>query len=298
MPSIHFADAEASFDQAAFVIYGYPDEGTVCFRQGTAQAPAQIRHHSENFETFLLELGLDLKEVPANDYGDIELGDDRAANRQAVTELVTRTVKAGKVPIGLGGEHSLTPAAVEGLKVRYPDLAVVVLDAHLDFRDEYQGHSHSHASTTRRLADLVGPENLAVVGLRSASRKEISKARQQGLRFIDSSQMNASDIRENLADVLDWLNCDNLYLSLDMDVIDPAFAPGVGTPEPFGLTPFEIIQAMNFLSDRLVGLDCVEVCPPFDNGNTSALAARLVRHFMGCVWQARGGASWTRTSME
>jgi len=82
-----------------------------------------------------------------------------------------------------------------------------------------------------------------------------------------------------------------------MDVIDPAFAPGVGTPEPFGLTPFEVIQTLNFLSDRLVAFDCVEVCPTVDNGNTSALAARLVRHFMGCVWQARGGRSWQRVAV-
>lgn len=298
MPLDHFADAEASFDQAAFVIYGYPEEGTVCFRQGTARAPAQIRHHSENFETFLMELGLDLIEVPVNDYGDLALGEDLAANRNAVTELVTRTVRAGKVPVGLGGEHSLTPAAVEGALLRYPDLAVVVLDAHLDFRDGYLGHSHSHASATRRVAELVGPGNVAVLGVRSASRKELSTARQQGLHFIDSSQMVANDMRENLADILELISADHIYLSLDMDVIDPAFAPGVGTPEPFGLTPFEIIQAMNFLSDRLVALDCVEVCPPHDNGNTSALAARLVRHFMGCVWQARGRASWVRTSME
>lgn len=298
MPADHFADAEASFEQAAFVIYGYPDESTVCFRQGTAQAPAQIRHHSDNFETFLLELGLDLTDVPANDYGDVDLVGEQKIDHQAVTDIVTRVVRAGKVPIGLGGEHSLTPAAVKGVKQRYPDLAVVVLDAHLDYRDGYQGNAFSHAAATRRVADLVGPENLAVIGVRSASRKELTAARQQGLRFIDSSQTAASDIRENLADVLEWLSADHIYLSLDMDVVDPAFAPGVGTPEPFGLTPFELIQAMNYLSDRLVAFDCVEVCPPFDNGNTSALAARLVRHFMGCVWQARGGASWTRTSVD
>ena len=88
------------------------------------------------------------------------------------------------------------------------------------------------------------------------------------------------------SDIVDTLD-GPLYLSLDMDAIDPAFAPGVGTPEPFGMTPYEVLQVLNFLSDRLVGFDCVETCPPADNGNTAALAARLVRHALGAVVKAQ-----------
>ena len=93
-------------------------------------------------------------------------------------------------------------------------------------------------------------------------------------------------MREYLTDIIDEMD-GPIYLSLDMDAIDPGFAPGVGTPEPFGMTPYEVLQTINFFSDRIVAFDCVEVCPPYDNGNTSALAARIIRHLMGAIWQSQ-----------
>ena len=157
------------------------------------------------------------------------------------------------------------------------------MDAHLDFRDGYEGNHWSHASTTRRIFDLLGPNNIWLLGVRSASSTEVSEARASKLNYTESGWV---DLREHLADMLDLFQ-GPLYLSLDMDVIDPAFAPGIGTPEPFGMTPYEVVQTINFVSDNLVGFDCVEVCPPFDNGNTSALAARLTRHLMGIVHRIR-----------
>lgn len=293
-----FADAEASFDEASFILYGYPNERTACFRKGTAQAPAEIRRNSENFETFLMELGVDLTHIAINDIGDVGTDGKPEDQRREISELTSRITKAGKVPIGIGGEHSLTPSAVEGTMDRYKDLGVLVLDAHLDFRDGYQGHAYSHASVTRRLTDILGHENVVVMGVRSASKAELSLARQKGLRFVESNQMAATDIRDTMADILEWIQTDHLYVSLDMDVIDPGFAPGVGTPEPFGITPYEVIQTLNYVSDMVVGFDCVEVCPPHDNGNTSALAARLIRHAMGSIWQSHGGRSWKQIAME
>ena len=278
-----FADAEAAFDDARFVIWGYPFDGTACFRKGAAAGPAAIRHHSHNFESWLNELGLDLRDVPAHDWGDVEVVADQEANNRAIGKIVDRIGTAGKFPVGLGGEHSLTPPAVAALKQHYPELVVVVLDAHLDYRDGYQGAKWSHAATTRRVSEIVGVERVRVIGVRSLSREEQQAAREDGLNYVETGW---ADLREHLSDIIDALD-GPLYLSLDMDAIDPAFAPGVGTPEPFGMTPYEVLQALNFLSDRLVGFDCVETCPPADNGNTAALAARLVRHALGAVVKAQ-----------
>jgi agmatinase len=278
-----FADAEATFDDARFVIWGYPFDGTACFRKGAADGPEAIRHHSHNFESWLNELGLDLRDVPTHDWGDVETVADQEANNSAIGEIVDRIGAAGKFPIGLGGEHSLTPPAVAALKQHYPNLTVVVLDAHLDYRDGYQGAKWSHAATTRRVSEIVSVECVRVVGVRSLSREEQQTAREDGLNYIEAGW---ADLREHLSDIVDTLD-GPLYLSLDMDAIDPAFAPGVGTPEPFGMTPYEVLQVLNFLSDRLVGFDCVETCPPADNGNTAALAARLVRHALGAVVKAQ-----------
>lgn len=278
-----FADAEASFNDARFIFYGYPFEGTACFRKGTAKAPDEIRRHSYNFETYLMELGVDLSDVALNDYGNLELTKDQGKNESLVTDLVTKIVNGGKFPIGLGGEHSLTPPAVKAVQAKYPNLVVVILDAHLDFRVEYENNPRSHATVTRRVSEIVGVDRVCSIGIRSVSQAEISEARGIGLKFIESGW---TELREYLSDLIDDLD-GPVYLSLDMDAIDPAFAPGVGTPEPFGMTPYEVIQTINFFADRIIGFDCVEVCPPYDNGNTSALAARLTRHLVGAIWQTQ-----------
>jgi len=278
-----FADAEASYNEARFVYYGYPFDGTACFRKGSSEAPDEIRKNSYNFETYLLELGIDLSDISANDWGNLETTDNQDKNEKLLENLVSKIVNEGKFPIGLGGEHSLTPAAVKAAHSKYPNLAVVILDAHLDFRNEYEGNPKSHATVTRRVSDIVGIDNVRSIGIRSVSQSEITEARSVGLKFIESGW---TELREYLVDVIEDLD-GPVYLSLDMDVIDPAFAPGVGTPEPFGMTPYEIIQTINFFADRIVGFDCVEVCPPYDNGNTSALAARLTRHLVGAVWQSQ-----------
>jgi agmatinase len=278
-----FADAEASFNDAKFVFYGYPFDGTACFRKGTSQAPDEIRKHSYNFETYLLELGIDLSDVSANDWGNLEITDNQEKNESELEELVAKIVNANKFPIGIGGEHSMTPTAVRAVQSKYPNLGVIVLDAHLDFRQEYEGNSHSHATVTRRLTDIVGLDRVRPVGIRSVSQSEISEARTIGLKFIESGW---TELREYLTDIIDEMD-GPVYLSLDMDAIDPAFAPGVGTPEPFGMTPYEVLQTINFFSDRIVAFDCVETCPPHDNGNTSALAARIIRHLVGAIWQSQ-----------
>ena len=279
----YFADAESSFDDGRFVYYGYPFEDTACFRKGTAKAPDEIRKHSFNFETFLMELGVDISDVRANDFGNLELTKDQQKNESLITEMVTRIVSDGKFPIGFGGEHSMTPPAVKAVKEKYPNLMVVILDAHLDFRTEYENNPMSHATVTRPVSEIVGIDRVCTIGTRSLSAAEISEARAIGLKFIESGW---TELREYLSDVIDDLD-GPVYLSLDMDVVDPAFAPGVGTPEPFGMTPYEVLQVINFFADRIVGFDCVEVCPPYDNGNTSALAARLTRHLVGAIWQTQ-----------
>ena len=278
-----FADAESSYNEARFVYYGYPFDGTVCFRKGSSEAPDAIRKNSYNFETYLLELGIDLSDVLANDWGNLEITKDQDKNEKLLEDLVLKIVNEGKFPIGLGGEHSLTPAAVKAAHTKYPNLAVVILDAHLDFRNEYEGNTKSHATVTKRVSEIVGVDNVRPIGIRSVSQSEITEARSVGLKFVESGW---TELREYLADVIDDLE-GPVYLSLDMDAIDPAFAPGVGTPEPFGMTPYEVIQTINFFADRIVGFDCVEVCPPHDNGNTSALAARITRHLVGAVWQSQ-----------
>ena len=191
----------------------------------------------------------------------MDLTDNQETNEKALYDLVSKIVTSNKFPVGLGGEHSLTPSAVKALHEIYPTLAVVILDAHLDFRKEYEGNPLSHATVTRRVSEIVGINNVRPIGIRSVSQSEITEARAIGLKFIETGW---TEVREYLSDAIEDLE-GPVYLSLDMDAIDPGFAPGVGTPEPFGMTPYEVLQTINFFADRIVGFDCVVVCPPHDN---------------------------------
>jgi agmatinase len=284
MPGLLFADAGSTLEDSDFVIFGVPFDGTSSFRSGTAQAPHKIREASHNFETFKFEHGEDIESIKFCDLGNLEEFDDVEKMVQGVEEYARGLVDGGKFPIALGGEHSISPAIIKSFK----DIGVISLDAHLDFRNEYEGQKNSHACSTRRIADVVGVESVVPIGVRSMSKTENVDAEELRLRFISSFKFhNEPNMKDAVDRAMKWIGKDRIYLSLDMDVIDPAYAPGISNPEPFGLEPIEIKRCINHLADKLVGFDVVEVSPPFDNGNTSALAARLVREVIMAVWKAQ-----------
>ena len=278
MNSLKFADANSSFNDAKFVIFGVPFDSTSSFRSGSRFAPNRIREASYNFETYLMEQDVDLIDIPFHDAGNL----DEYGNVDEMTGAVEDAVKKilPKFPILIGGEHSLTIGAVKTLK----NVSVVFIDAHLDFREEYLGIKNSHACVSRRVSEIVGIENVFSIGVRSFSREEKNDAEKLGLKYVSSFDVKEKGI-ENIIRNLNLKK--KIYLSLDMDGVDPAFAPGVGNPEPFGLRPMDVVKCIKILSDRLVGFDIVEVCPPHDNGNTSLLAARIIRDLIGCTGKSR-----------
>jgi len=274
MNSLKFADANSSFNDAKFVIFGVPFDSTSSFRSGSRFAPNRIREASYNFETYLMEQDVDLIDIPFHDAGNL----DEYGNVDEMTGAVEDAVKKilPKFPILIGGEHSLTIGAVKTLK----NVSVVFIDAHLDFREEYLGIKNSHACVSRRVSEIVGIENVFSIGVRSFSREEKNDAEKLGLKYVSSFDVKEKGIEKSIRN----LNLKKkIYLSLDMDGVDPAFAPGVGNPEPFGLTPNDVVKCIKILSDRLVGFDVTEVCPPYDNGNTSLLGARIIRDLIGCA---------------
>jgi agmatinase len=268
-----FADAGESFQSADFVIFGVPFDETSTFRKGSSLGPSKIREASYNFESYILEQEIDLDDVRFHDAGDVECSDDVDEVLKRVGDFSRTVVDSGKTPIAIGGEHSFTPATVACLD----DIGVIILDAHLDFRDSYENRSNSHACVTRRVSEIVGTERVLPVGVRSLSREELLDARKLGLNYVSANEILERDLVTLAQNVLDSVGRDRVYLSIDMDVMDPAYAPGVGNPEPFGLSPAQVRDFINLLGGKLVGLDFVEVSPPHDCGMTSLLAARLIR---------------------
>jgi len=278
----YFADAEESFNNADFIIFGLPYDKTSSFRFGARLAPKEIRKASWNFESFDMLTGVDFTEIPLHDYGDLDIENkDGKEMLESVSRFSKRVIKAKKIPVAIGGEHSVTPGLVEG----FDDVFVISLDAHLDFRDEYEGNRYNHACASRRVADKVGIDNIAILGVRSAERKELEKAREEGLKFFASGSLSG-DIDDVLKEISKDIGERKVYLSIDFDVLDPAYAPGVSTPEPFGLEPDDVIKVIKTFADRIVGFDLVEVCPPYDFGNTSILAAKVIRIAIAEIWKA------------
>jgi agmatinase len=271
-----FADADADFNSAKYVITGVPFEKTSTHRKGTAQAPGRIREESYNFETYLHDLDIDLADVPVHDIGDLKDLDGFDELEFEIATALGRMVFSGKIPIVLGGEHSLSQFVLSN----YNDASALVFDAHLDFRDEYEEERNSHACSVRRMSEVIGVESIIPVGVRSIFKDELADARSLGLEYV-TSEFISQHAFDAIIERLERKLGSRIYISVDMDAIDPAYAPGVGTPEPFGLSPLFVRDVIRHFSSRVVCLDVVEVCPPYDNGNTSSLAAKLIRDFIG-----------------
>jgi arginase family enzyme len=204
-----------------------------------------------------------------------------------VERAVAEFIGSERVPVVIGGEHNATEGAVRALSRVHADLSVLVLDAHLDFREEYLGESRSHACATRRCSDVVGMDRISVLGVRSLSPDEMGAAQDEGLAFASADRVREEGLDAVLDDLLDPLGEGPLYLSIDMDVLDPSHAPGVQNPEPWGLSPLDVRHVVDAIAPRLVGLDAMECAPAHDGGQTALVAARLLRHAMGAIWQGR-----------
>ncbi len=271
-----FADANASLEEAKFVVLGIPFDRTTSFRPGARFGPDSIRQHSWNFESYDLETGVDLSDVPIHDLGNAGEFGSATAMVESVREEVRPLYAAGKIPIVLGGDHACSPPVVEA----FPEpqsLGVLYIDAHMDFRASYLGDDRSHACSSRRIVERVGARNVVVLGVRSVSHEEIDDNRSIGMSYVTAHEVAREGIESAVQRALNMLKTARIYVSLDIDAIDPAYAAGTGTPEPFGLSPRDVKYAIGQVAPRLAGLDIMEVSPHYDSGNTSALAARLAR---------------------
>ncbi len=276
----YFADAEENFNESNFVIFSIPFDKSRSFRSGTQKAPASIRQASWNFEPYDILSKINLKDILIHDYGDIEIreDDDFSIAEDKIRIVVEKIVKKDKFPIAIGGDHSVSIPIVDTFnRTRGNDFGVVVLDAHLDFKYSYQGSKNNHACVVRRFSEIVGVENVALVGVRSSGLDDFKAAEEKNLFFVDSFDFRRKGVDIVSEEVNDKFKDKNIYLSFDFDCLDPSFAPGVSNPEPFGLSNFEIFDFIGKLSKKLIGFDLVEVNPTFDNGETSMLAAKIIR---------------------
>jgi agmatinase len=273
-----FADADAKLPDADYVVVGLPFDGTASFRSGSRDGPDAIRLASFNFESYDYYYDVDLAELAISDLGNMELGADPAYADATIKEGIALLPKAA-IPIFLGGEHSITPPIVESF-ARRSALGVLVLDAHLDLREEYGNTRYSHACASRRILEKEGVKAYASIGIRSGCKEEFTFAKENGISYFTASDVREFGIDYVLDRAIEGMNCERLYLSIDLDALDPAFAPAVGNPEPFGLTSWDVKRVIERVSPKGIGLDINELTPAYDRGETALLAARLAREFI------------------
>ncbi|CAB3289372.1 Agmatinase [Methanocaldococcus lauensis] len=270
-----FMMSNSSFEESDGVIFSVPYDGTTSYKPGTREGGNAIRMASWGLETYSPMLDRDLSELKYCDLKDLDLYGNQEEIFNTVYSVSKEILKEGKKIIVFGGEHSITYPIVKAVKDVYKDIIVIQFDAHCDLRDEYLGNTLSHACVMRRIYELT--KNIFQFGIRSGDREEWEFAKKNNI-YLKMDLMSKEDLEYIIE--LDK----PIYLTIDIDVLDPAYAPGTGTPEPCGFTTKELLNSLYLLKkvkDKIVGFDIVEVSPIYDLANITAItAAKIVRELM------------------
>jgi len=275
-----FLGVEGDPAKTRISIVGVPFDSTNSFRPGSRFAPSRIRIASQSLETYSLRAGISIDENPPVDEGDVfTVHGSAEATLRNLSSVTQELLSEDRVPIYLGGDHIITYGIVEGaLRSLGVKPCALIFDAHLDFRREYLGYRWSHACVTRRVLELLGPEKVMVVGVRAIDKEELKDAKTLGLKYLTILDIERSTLRTVTSKVKERITgCEALHISIDMDVLDPAYAPGVSTPEPEGVNTEWLLNILrNIVSEKVASIDITEVNPLVDVGDiTSFLAARV-----------------------
>ncbi|HHV30885.1 agmatinase [Caproiciproducens sp. LBM24188] len=270
-----FLACDRTFEDAKIVLFGAPFDSTTSFRPGTRFASRAIRGDSFGLETYSPYQDKDLTDTAAFDGGDLELpfGNPVPA-LEKIEQYTERILRAGKLPCMVGGEHLVTLGAARAVIRHFPDLHVLHFDAHADLRDEYLGEALSHASVMRRVWELVGDGRIFQFGIRSGDRSEFLWAKEH----VFTNRFNFNGLEETVRK----LSGKPVYLSIDLDVLDPSVFPGTGTPEAGGVSFLELLRAVLTVSNlNIVACDVNELCPVYDqSGVSTAVACKLLRELL------------------
>lgn len=277
-----FIGCDAVFDEAGAVLFGAPYDCTASYRAGARSAPSAIRGESFGIETYSPYQHKDLSDIKVFDGGDIELPfGDPAPVIEMIRQRTAQILSAGKMPIMLGGEHLVTYGAVKAVCDKYgSDLCIIQFDAHCDLRRDYLGQQLSHASVMRLCHDIVGDGKIYQLGIRSGERSEFAFAREHTKMFPAAVRGVSFDM---LPGIIKELAGKRVYLTIDMDVLDPGYFPGTGTPEAGGADFGQLLEAVIMIGKELdvVGADINELSPPCDmSGASTALACKFTRELL------------------
>lgn len=266
-----FMEMECYYEESDVVVFGVGFDGTTSNRPGTRFASSAMRNEFYGLETYSPLLELDLEEFNICDIGDLELsvGDtDRVLNE--IYEGTKEILDDNKFPLMIGGEHLVTLPAFKAVYEKYDDVYVLHFDAHTDLREEYNNNKNSHATVIKRIWDIIGDGKIFQFGIRSGTREEFNFALKEKHTYMECHTI------DTFWKIVSTLGGKNVYLTIDLDVLDPSIFPGTGTPEPGGISYRKFEQIFKILKKsniNLVGCDMVELSPDYDRTNISTVVA-------------------------
>ncbi|WP_419957501.1 agmatinase [Psychrobacillus psychrotolerans] len=274
-----FIKSKQNYDKAQAVIYGMPMDWTVSYRPGSRFGPGRIREASIGLEEYSPYLDRELDDVNYFDAGDIPLPFGNAEKSlELIAGFIRQLLINGKIPVGMGGEHLVSWPVMRTVADNYDNLAIIHMDAHTDLREEYEGEPLSHSTPIRKIAEYIGPKNVYSFGIRSGMKEEFDWAKENGM------QIHKFEVLEPLKKVLPTLEGRPVYVTIDIDVLDPAHAPGTGTVDCGGITSRELLASIHAIANsgvNVVGFDLVEVAPNYDpSEQTVNTASKLLREMI------------------
>jgi len=261
---------------AEVVLAGIPYDVTSTFRHGSDEGPDSARKFSDSIETFSPDRFDDITDHKIADAGNLVLASQKP--EEAVTEMEAYAesfIEKGKKMLYICGEHLISYPIVKMYHKKYPDLKVIYFDAHADMRDDYDGNKLSHSAAARRISEVVGAKNLFMFGIRSFEKKE--------MMFIRDNRILCDPLMEEFENVIDTVKNSPVYISIDVDVIDPGFLPGVGNPEAGGMSYRDFLRAVEGFSGlkNIVAADINELSPKYDPmGASSVFTAKMIREML------------------
>lgn len=274
-----FIKSHPNYEESKAVLYGMPMDWTVSYRPGSRFGPNKIREVSIGLEEYSPYLDRELGDVKFFDAGDIPLPFGNPEKSLAEIETYVHTLLADeKIPMGMGGEHLVSLPVMKAVASKYDDLAIIHFDAHTDLRENYEGEEYSHSTPIRKIADHIGPKNVYSFGIRSGMKEEFDWAKENGMHI------SKFEVLEPLKEVLPTLEGRKVYITIDMDVLDPAHAPGTGTVDAGGITSRELLASIHAIAAsgvNVVGFDLVELAPVYDHSDQTAnTASKLMREMI------------------
>jgi agmatinase len=286
-----FSGVQKPFEKAKYVVFGVPFDVTSTYRTGARFGPNAVRQASLNIETYSFRTGIDVEDLLLHDLGDLHISTSPKKTVEMLKNVVADLLAAGKMPVAIGGEHTITLGILKGLGAKAEKTAIVSFDAHLDVRREFQGLTLSHTTFMRLINEQVKPARIFELGTRAVCKEELEYAKKSGIEFFTSQQIRKDGIEKVMRNLQEKLSpYDNVYLSVDMDVLDPAFAPAVQNPEADGIETNTLIDVLCALCDkRVIGFDILEIAPIYDQGISAVAAARVMFEMLCQLEKSRKG---------